>query len=477
MKKFVSLLSLFIFLSVSTNGITAKASYNYDHWGNTLESAPGINFKKVITAQDLGINIGELKDVYTYDNTIYILDSKLNRLLVIDATYQLLDVLPHADADDKVKLNTPNGVFVNHNGIYIADTNNQRILHVDYDFNFIEEFTKPQDYTFNDFDFKPLKIAVDRFNRIYCVVDQIFEGIVELEANGEFSRYVGVNKVSISAIEQLWLRFTSEEQRKKMSMYLPTAFNNIFIDEENYVYATSSPKNSQLSSVQKINPKGKNILKTTKFGDIKFINDSADSFFGPSEFIDVAVTKDGTFSILDKVKGRIFTYNDDGDLLYIGGQNGEQKNMFKSVTSFTYFGTDLIICDGLNKNFIVYGLTEFGELVTEANHYYYIGDYEQASQVWEKVLELNSNYLIAYNGIGKSLLREGKYKESMEYFKLSNDTYNYSQAFKEYRNDILENVLIYILIVAMAGIAYFIFASVRSSMKNIEKDGNGGELR
>jgi hypothetical protein len=29
----------------------------------------------------------------------------------------------------------------------------------------------------------------------------------------------------------------------------------------------------------------------------------------------------------------------------------------------------------------------------------------------------------------------------------------------------------------MAGIAYFIFASVRSSMKNIEKDGNGGELR
>ena len=70
------------------------------------------------------------------------------------------------------------------------------------------------------------------------------------------------------------------------------------------------------------------------------------------------------------------------------------------------------------------------------------------------MLTKNANYEIAYNGIGKYLLREGRYKEAIENFKLGHDSYYYSKAYKEYRNQILRDNFGYIFlgIVVLAGL-------------------------
>ena len=48
-------------------------------------------------------------------------------------------------------------------------------------------------------------------------------------------------------------------------------------------------------------------------------------------------------------------------------------------------------------------------------------------------MSLNGNYDLAYIGIGRSLLRQERYKEAMRYFELKYDEENYSKAFKQYR--------------------------------------------
>ena len=48
-------------------------------------------------------------------------------------------------------------------------------------------------------------------------------------------------------------------------------------------------------------------------------------------------------------------------------------------------------------------------------------------------MNLNGNYDLAYIGIGRSLLRQDRYREAMDYFELKYETVNYSKAFQQYR--------------------------------------------
>ena len=70
---------------------------------------------------------------------------------------------------------------------------------------------------------------------------------------------------------------------------------------------------------------------------------------------------------------------------------------------------------------------------------------------------MNSNYELAYVGIGKSLLRNGDYNEAMKNFELGHNAEYYSDAFKLYRNDLLKEnfgiLMTGIVIVTVAGVA------------------------
>ena len=52
---------------------------------------------------------------------------------------------------------------------------------------------------------------------------------------------------------------------------------------------------------------------------------------------------------------------------------------------------------------------------------------------WTEILKRNNNFDAAYIQIGKALYRQGKYEESMNYFKSAYETENYSLSYKEVR--------------------------------------------
>jgi tetratricopeptide (TPR) repeat protein len=219
-----------------------------------------------------------------------------------------------------------------------------------------------------------------------------------------------------------------------------------------------------------INPKGVDVIKRNGYhppmGDVQYIEGNNNYVItGPSLLTDIAYTKHGIYTVLDQKRSRLFTYDQEGNLLYINGDEGQQSDKFSEGVAIGYLGDDLLVLDRKSRTVIVYRLTDFGLAVNQAIGFHDQGKFDEAAAIWKDVLVLNTNYEIAYNGIGKYLLREGEFKEAMDYFKLGHDTYYYSKAFKEYRNEIIRDNFTLIMSGVVLLTGGLIFLKVRKTIK------------
>lgn len=489
MKKLFTL-GLFFVIILSIPKV--NAAYNYSPLMEVIASAEALIINQVVDSSNIvdennervNVKFGSLVDVATHNDEIFIVDSSNNKIHVLDGSFRYKASFP--DSSD-TKLNSPKGIFVTDDYIYVADTNNLRVAIFDHDYKLVKEIKQPDDPTFKKnpqdttgYDFKPVKIAVNRSGRVYVVAEQIFEGIIDFNPDGTFSRYVGANTVTVSAWEAFWLLFTSEQQRKAQGYRFATAFVNLNIDEEGYLYTVSSSSEGS-NVIKKLNYKGKDVLIRNGYfaqvGDVVTIGGRVKVPTGSSEFVDIDVNEYGTYSVLDRTRGRIFTYDFEGNLLYIGGQLGNiggvvdnQSSLFLKPEALTYYKDKLLVVDSLNQNLVVMEYTEFAKLVNEATYHYYHGNYEEAKKIWEEVLVHNTNYYLAYAGIGKAQLLEGNYKDAMYNLKIGYDDYNYSKAYKQYRYEKLMIISPYIIGLGLALIIFAFVKSIRNSLKLERED-------
>ncbi len=476
------------------SGISVQG-YNYSYYEEPIHSAPAMIIKDVITSDELSVEFGGFNhditmtnpvDTFVYNDHIYIIDNEQNKLIVLDSNYQVIHEYPSSieghphhpsNLDEDALFNTPRGIHVNNEGIAIADTNHGRVVILDHDFNIIRTHGRPDDVTFEttDIDYRPQKITRDSTGRLYIVAQGIYEGIIELTKEGEFTRYTGVTRVAVSPFDIFWMNFMTEAQREQMMLRLPPSFINVHMDQNNFLYTVSNPADDEVGDemIKRINPRGLDVLKSQGFfppkGDVDFVLESEVVENGPSTLADITVNEYGMYSALDSKRGRIFTYDQEGNLLYITGRMGSQRGDFSNPRGIDYHGEDLIVVDSGNQSLIVYELTDFGSQVNKATEQYFNSDYDGAARTWEDVLSMNSNYFIAYRGIGRAHLRKGEFEEALEYFELSNDTYNYSLAFQEYRNMRLETYFPFIMGTIGAVIVYLFYTSIKNSLK-LNKD-------
>lgn len=352
-------------------------------------------------------------------------------------------------------LNAPMGLDVQHTGVYIADTGNNRIVKLNHNFEVVNLFTEVDDVTFETVDFIPVKITTDSTGRMYVVAREIYEGILELDTDGSFNRYTGVNPITLSPIDIFNRFWMSDAQIDKLPKFLPTSYTNVTMNSENFIYATSLPStNNSDNMIQLINPKGVDVLIRNGYhvpkGDIQFVEGMNNYVIdGPSRLVDIAVYQDGIYTVLDAKRSRLFTYDSEGNLLYVNGEAGQQLDKFSNGVALAYFGDNLLVLDKELRTVIVYEHTEFGSKVNQAIHHHENGEFELAAKLWEEVLVLNTNYEVAYNGIGKYHLRNGDYEKAMEYFQYGYDKYYYSRAYKSYRNELIKSNFGYIMLVVL----------------------------
>ena len=365
--------------------------------------------------------------------------------------------MPSETSKTTTSLKGCEGVFFHEksNELYIADTGNQRIVVLDgTTFLFKRFIYRPANMT-GATEFKPSKIAVDNADRIYVVVKSSYEGILELNEDGSFSRYFGVNEPTINLLDFFWKSIATDAQKEKMGKTYAPAFNNVALDGEGFIMAVTSDS-AATKSVFRLNFEGANVLR--EMGNTPVVGDlGADA---ASAFTDIAVKPYGVYAVLDKTRGRIFMYNFDGELLTVFGSMGNISGQFRNPTGIAWLGDKLLVTDSGLKCMYIFEPTTFGLALLNACEAYYNGDWDEATTHFEEVLRLCSNLETAYVGIGKNKLMQEDYEAAMRYFKLGNNHEFYSRAYKGYRTIVMKENFHIIAVVAVVAIGAVLWSEV-----------------
>jgi len=448
-RKKALLLAAIISLCVLTAAPAAQAAapyeaYTYNYYSDAVAlPAP---FLPERTVDGPGLGVGDFKqpnDIYvTRDGIVYILDSGNNRIIVLDDNWNVIRIIDGFDNNGTPDtFGNPNGIFVAEDGeIYVADTDKRRVVVLTEDGKLVKIVENPESEVLaENFEFAPLKVSADRADRIFVIARGVYEGIMQFDEKGEFLGYVGTIKVQPSAADRLWRWLATDAQKAQMVLFIPTEFSSLDIDSKGFVYATNIDVGST-ETIKRLNPLGQDVIKRfghyPNVGDIRYRTYGRES--GPSKLTDIKVIGDGMYVVLDSNRARVFTYNDEGELLYAFGGRGTQLGVFNTPVAVEWQKDKLLVLDRGKNNIVIFKPTRFGKLVHEATALHYNGNTAAAVERWEEVLRLNSNYDIAYLGIGKSLLMAKKNKEAMEYFKLGMSRKYYSIAFKRYRREVMQ---------------------------------------
>ncbi|BCJ94540.1 hypothetical protein acsn021_21090 [Anaerocolumna cellulosilytica] len=443
---FVLALILSASTTVSADSALPYETYNFDYWEYVYYTPAAYVPESSLSGIDLGVgSLSNPQDLFVAaDGKIYIADTGNNRILILNSDLTLYKVMENFDNNGSPDtfLN-PYGVFVTgQNVIYVADMDHNRIIALHENGELIRIINNPVSEVLPDnFVFIPMKVTVDYANRVYVIVKNMFQGIMAFDENGSFTGFTGTIKVAISTYDKIWRRLSTKAQRARQVQFIPTEFTGVDMAPDGFVYATNIDTKG-VQSVRRLNPKGQDVIKKkdgSLSGDLWYR--LAGDYSGASRIVDIAYRDNGIYSIIDQTRGRIFTYDHEGNILYIFGGRGSQKGTFKNPVAIEAIGDVIMVLDAGRGEIMTFTAAEYGRLINEAVSLRFRGDESAAVEIWKKVLLLDENFELAYVGIGKSYLAAGENKMAMKYLKLGMDRTYYSIAFKRYRDDILKENL------------------------------------
>lgn len=492
----VFLVALVVLLTSLSTVAFAQAPYSgyvYNAWKKAIPSPTGYLPDEFFRGQDNEL-IGafdEPTDMFVdHLDRIWVVDAGNNRLVAMDKDFNLIKVIDRVIyKGEEQLLNSPSSMYITPSGdFYIADTGNKCVWRINEETLEVElSYVQPKNeiYEFNKFE--PIKIAVDASDILYVLCRDVNRGFVTFDKKGTFLLYFGTPKIEATAeviAQSFWRQFMTQEQRDAALQYSPIEYKAIEIDSEGFIYATIYPEKADgKNQLKKLNAKGVGILKQRRkaisersssaicFGDRELRRLKGISM--PNKFCDLKVNDDCTaFFMLDNSHGKVFAYDEECNFLYVFGGLGTQKGLFSNPVAIDMIGDIIYVLDQKTGAITSFEPTTFGTLVEKAALLYNLGEYEAAVEPWNEVLQYNSNYELAYSGLGKAELEKENYKLAMEYFKLAEDTNGYEDAFKEYREIVLKENFIYIFIVIVGAIiVYFVVSTVKKMKK---KKAQGG---
>lgn len=483
-KRIAGLILSVLFIGLSLGETVQAASipydtYNYDYRENIVFTPAAYVPDTSVSGVNLGVGaFSSPQDMcVSPEGNIYIADTGNNRIVVTDSSMtkviQVIDGFERDGQTDTFK--APYGVCVSEkNELYIADSENKRIVVLSENGDFIKIVDNPTSEILEEgYVFTPLKVSVDYADRIYCIGKNMFEGIMVFDENGDFTGFFGTIEVKITLWEKFWRKIATKEERAKQQLFIPTEFTGIDVDNDGFVYA-SNLDSEGVQAVRRLNPSGTDVIKKGQRenvgGDIAIGGTSV--YSGPSTIVDVVYRGSGIYSILDSRRGRVFTYDREGNLLYIFGGLGSQAGTFTTPVAIESQGDMVMVLDSYRGEVLTFKETRYGNLINDAVALRYDGDETLAVEKWKEVLKLDENNELANTGIGKAYLTAGDNKTAMKYLKLGMSRDYYSIAFKRYRNEILrDNMNLFMTVIVAVCIVLVVWKRFQNKKKSKEEGG------
>lgn len=461
-------------------------SYTYDYYNQILAAPPAYHVDDTLTPARLGLDaLTRFRDVKFTDDYFFLLTNR--NFYIYNLDYELLYALDSFDSEDTEADRLQNASYfdIHENYLYITDYNPDEVeengepiyaLSRILVFNILDDEPINLEYEkiirlrmdqnipgVSKVGFHPRKIEINHAGRIFVNADGVYEGIIELDFNGNFKKFVGTNEVQISAIEAFWKKINPKSQVGR-ELHLPVSFSNFSVDSMGFVYATTSSEG--VKPIQRFNYKGDDVL--IENGNTKVIGDIYDEK-GVSKFNDVAINDYGIYIILSlstvgeglnkTSNNKIFAYNDNGELLYVLGASGlSSAEAMENPRTIKWAGEKIIVVDPVEGagRILIYDETAYGKNINLATYHYYKGEFELSKGYWEQALKMNSNNDLAYVGIGKAYYQENDYHEAIKYFKLGNNKFYYSKAYNRVLRDNMRKYFPVVMVLIGVGVAYSI---------------------
>ena len=508
MKK-ISLVLLLTLLCGAIFGVTQASAfepydtYTYSIDGEPLKSPTAYRAEDVVDALKMDLSeispdkprFNSASDIVTDElGNVYIADKGNNRIVVLDKYYKATKILEsYFDEGGELKtFNQPQGLFVSkpssatpESYIYICDTGNRCVVVFDREFNYVRTIKKPDTPLLEDSAFVPCAIAVDLYGRIFITSSKCFEGVIVLSNEGDFTGFSGSQKVTYSPLELIWRRFQTKEQREASVKKLAMPYSNITVDDEGFIYVTTTAtdmkdkaqqvtsiksKSALNSPVKKLNSAGTEIMKRNGFFDPggEVVYDAEDV----STIVDVAMGKEGSWSLLDSSRSRIFTYDQSGNLLFAFGDKGDQLGNGEDFVGMTYQVIDdvyyMLVLDNSTSGFrlTVFSPTRYYDTIISALSNQNKNLYSESIFYWQDVRTQNNNFDLAYIGIGKALFNQGKYEEAQDMLSSAYETEYHSKAFIEIRKDFIQKYLILVVIGVILLVYLLVWLLGKAKKKN-----------
>lgn len=475
---FFSILLIFLILmsvSVSALSDTPYQGYTYDSF-NTSNPAP-VGFEPEATVNSGSLRLegfGSLSDFdFDENGNLYVLDSDKSLIYILSSELEYIKTLSLKENGNAISFEKAQGIFLHAaNGaalIYIADTENGRILVSDTEGNVVRVLKRPETTLIsNDTQFRPLKLAVSDEDVIFVLCQHIYSGILMINNNGEFLGFCGSNKIEASAqvlLDYAWKKLLNESLKSKTSRYVPVEYSGLDLDESGNIYACSVSGTDESERIRCINAKGNNIFpNNTTFGDLE--TSTVGSNTVTTTFTDITDIGSGIFAALDSTLRRVFVYDREGNFLLSFGTVGNQAGTFKTPAAVTSYNERVYVLDQGNGSITRFGANSYGRLIMQASRSYLNGMYDESIDQWNDVLAQNGGFETAYVSIGRSLMNLDEYKEAMEYFKLGQSRTDYSRALQQYRTQFIAkwfNVFFIAVILICIGVRVLFYLKKRKT--------------
>ena len=478
-----------VFFSVSAETGADNSYKTYTYWEgisqNSRKAVYGRDMYKVgdiLTAKTIGVSpFKKLSDVFSSENgNIFLLDS-VGRIIVLDKEYHLIQTINAVNKNgEELNFGGSKSLFVKGNtDIYICDTENARILICDLNGNYIDEYVMPDSPLIpRDYEFKPLHAVLDNRGYFYVLSDGSYYGMFLYDDNKEFLGFYGANEVTtgiVGVFKNIWNRmFVSNTKKSNTARKLPFVFSDVIADKNGFIYTSTgfTSDTNRKGQIKKFSPgTGGNILDSS---DVNFTDDEVNITYNDGTPIDqniigLDVDENGYIYCLDSAFGKVFMYDRECTMISSFGTGigqGTLDGTFVTPSAIAVSDTKVFVTDSTKNTLTVFCETDYATMLKAAQNKTLDGEYLECKDDWKEIISSDRNMQLAYKGLARVYLTEGKYKLSMKYAKQGYDRETYALSYEMYRQQWLNDNFAWIFALLIIIIAVAITLAIVLKKKN-----------
>ena len=420
---------------VAASGLPYETYYR-DGFGQTVKTQAAY-----LPAGLIKLDFNGPQDLFVDEKDhIYVADTGNNRIVHLDrdGTFVREIVVPESP------LSRPSGVFVDGNGdIYVADTGNARIVRLNAEGRLVKAFGRPASaYIPDSFKYEPVRVVVDKRGFLFVTSLGAYQGLVQLDPDGGFVGFFGPNKAPFTLFDAFKRLVYTREMYAREPKKRPPAVTSADIDRDGFIYTVTREatrdqiKRLNMAGVDQLPGKGDfhHLQPVRSYGEI--LHPRSDS---PSpQLVDLTVDDDGNVTVVDAVHDVVSQYDRNGNLLFFWGTEmltaAAKTGVVRAPAAIDQNSAgDLLILDGTNNLIHVLRRSEFGSLVHRANALTQAGRYEESEPLWEEVHRLNERYTPALIGLAKAAYKKERFDRAQELFHRAGVVGGYSESFWQNR--------------------------------------------